>query len=415
MKPENRTLLALLRSFMSGEKLVLEEQAPESVLWEEVYQLSRIHSVLPMAYEAAYRLPSFQALPEDFRDRWKKQTIATAMNQMQRTAAFLALYRKFNEAGLTVLVVKGILCRALYPKPDHRTSNDEDLFVRKQDFEACHRLLLDAGFVADKKENLLEEPVVSYFDLKSGLHLELHQQLFSEDSQAYGNFNALFANSMEKHIVQTVEGVKIAAMNHTDHMLFLICHSLKHFLHSGFGIRQVCDMVLYANTYGAEICWDLVMGALKQIHGDVFWLNLVDIGERYLGFSWVRANFMVQADKTVLDSDALLADIFDAGVFGKSSESRLHSSNITLHAYADGGESQSGAVLKTVFPSRKNLAGRYPVLNRLPVLLPVMWIHRLACYAMETLPTKGRSNSAAESVDIGRRRIELMKKYRIMK
>lgn len=415
MKPENRTLLALLRSFMSGEKLVLGEEVAEFASCEDVYQLSRIHSVLPMVYEAAYRLPSFQALPEDFRRRWKKQTIATAMDQMQRTAAFLALYRKLNEAGLTVLVVKGILCRALYPKPDHRTSNDEDLFVRKQDFEACHRLFLDAGLAADKKEHLLEEPVISYFDLKSGLHLELHQQLFSEGSQAYGNFNALFANSIEKYIVQTVEGVEIATMNHTDHMLFLICHSLKHFLHSGFGIRQVCDMVLYANTYGAEICWDSVMEALKQIHGDVFWLNLVDIGEQYLGFSRVQAHFAVQADEALLDSDALLADIFEAGVFGKSSESRLHSSNITLHAYADGGESQRGAVLKTVFPSRKDLSERYPVLNKLPVLLPVMWVHRLACYAMETLPKKGRGNSAAESVNIGRRRIELMKKYRIMK
>ncbi len=409
---ENRILLELLRSFMDGEVLDLTEK---NISWERIYQLSLIHNVLPMTYESAYQISEFGKAPENLRATWKRQTIATVMNQMQRTSRFLEIYRKISQAGLEVLVVKGIICRLLYEKPDHRTSNDEDLFVRRQDFQRCHQIFLEEGLVAEQGTDLEWKDVVSYHDPGSGLHIELHQQLFSEDSAAYGNFNSIFKQSIEKHIVQTVDGVPIMTMNYTDHMLFLICHSLKHFLHSGFGVRQICDMVMFVNTYGEKIEWHYIMKQLRQIHGDVFWINLVDIGERYLGFSQEKARFYPETYGIQMDSEALLEDIFEAGVFGKSSENRVHSSNITLGAYTNSGRFTANALLKTIFPERKYLTGSYPVLQKAPVLLPVMWLHRLFSYGMKMLPGKKNTVSATESLNIGNKRIELMRKYQIIR
>ena len=409
---ENRILLELLRSFMDGEVLDLTEK---NISWERIYQLSLIHNVLPMTYESAYRISEFGKAPENLRATWKRQTIATVMNQMQRTSRFLEIYRKVNQAGLEVRVVKGIICRLLYEKPDHRTSNDEDLFIRRQDFQRCHQIFLEEGLVAEQGTDLEWKDVVSYHDPDSGLHIELHQQLFSEDSAAYGNFNSIFKQSIEKHIVQIVDGVPIMTMNYTDHMLFLICHSLKHFLHSGFGVRQICDMVMFANTYGEKIEWHYIMKQLRQIHGDVFWINLVDIGERYLGFSREKAHFHPETYGIQMDSEALLEDIFEAGVFGKSSENRVHSSNITLGAYTNSGRFTANALLKTIFPERKYLTGSYPVLQKAPVLLPVMWLHRLFSYGMKMLPGKKNTVSATESLNIGNKRIELMRKYQIIR
>lgn len=412
IKNENQILFRLLRSFMDGEVL---DSLDESVSWEKIYPLSWIHSVLPMVYEAAYRLPEFERAAEELRIAWKRQTIATVMNQMQRTSRFLEIYQKINQAGLEVLVVKGIICRLLYEKPDHRTSNDEDLFIRKQDFLRCHQIFLEEGLVAEQGTDLEQKDVVSYYDQDSGLHIELHQQLFSEESAAYGSFNAMFKQSIEKHIVQMVDNVPVMTMNYTDHMLFLICHSFKHFLHSGFGIRQICDMVMFANKYGENIEWHYIMKQLRQIHGDVFWVNLVDIGERYLGFSQERAHFCLEKYGIRADSQELMEDILEAGVFGKSSENRVHSSNITLSAYSDREAFSGNSLLKSIFPGRKYMNKRYPLLERVPVLLPVMWLHRLLSYGVKLLPGKRKTVSAAESLDIGNKRIELMKKYQIIR
>lgn len=53
-------------------------------------------------------------------------------------------------------------------------------------------------------------------------------------------------------------------------------------MHSGFGIRQVCDIVLYANAYGAQIEWDKLVVQCQHIHAEIFAAALFRIGQKYL-------------------------------------------------------------------------------------------------------------------------------------
>ena len=112
----------------------------------------------------------------------------------------------------------------------------------------------------------------------------------------------------------------------------------------------------------------------------------------------------------------MLEDIFDAGIYGKSSVGREHSRLLTMHAFSDQNNEQNrgSGILKTVFPSVKYLSGRYPYLERKPYLLPVAWADRIIKYRAEA-KAGGPGNDAADSVRIGRRRIELLKQYGIIK
>lgn len=49
--------------------------------------------------------------------------------QTMRTNEFLELNKKLHAAGVRPLVVKGIICRNLYPQPDYRRFGDEDVLV----------------------------------------------------------------------------------------------------------------------------------------------------------------------------------------------------------------------------------------------------------------------------------------------
>ena len=49
------------------------------------------------------------------------------------------------------LVMKGIVCRSLYPKPDLRPSGDEDLLIPEKDFAAVDAYFMRKGFVRDKE------------------------------------------------------------------------------------------------------------------------------------------------------------------------------------------------------------------------------------------------------------------------
>ena len=54
----------------------------------------------------------------------------------------------------------------------------------------------------------------------------------------------------------------------------------------------------------------------------------------------------------------------------------------------------------------------YPYLKKYPFLLPKAWISRIGNYIKETRRTEG--DDAWESIVIGSKRVELLKKYKII-
>ena len=71
-------------------------------------------------------------------------------------------------------------------------------------------------------------------------------------------------------------------MNITDHFLYLVFHTFKHFTAGGFGVRQVLDIMLYEQKHYSNIEWNYVWKSLKEIHADRFFGDLVYIGNKYL-------------------------------------------------------------------------------------------------------------------------------------
>ena len=115
-----------------------------------------------------------------------------------------------------------------------------------------------------------------------------------------------------------------------------------------------------------------------------------------------------------MDGEDLLEDLLDGGVFGDSSMSRKHSSNITLQAVAERrkGKRADVSMMRSLFPDRKYMERTYTYLKKYPVLLPAAWIFRIRGYLKET--KKSSENSVRASIRIGSQRVDLMKKYKII-
>ena len=406
--------LTALRAGLRQER-VNWEQPMETERWAALFQLAAEHKVLPMIYEAVYACPSAKAADTRLFAAYKQQTVLAVMQQTRKTSEFLALYAFLRESGVTPLVVKGIVCRTLYPKPDNRPSGDEDLLIPAEEFPKCHQALLDYDMeVANPKVDLDTDYEVPYRKPGSPLYIELHKCLFPPDSEAYGDLNHFFADAQPETL--TVNGQGIATLAPTEHLLYLICHALKHFLHSGFGIRQVSDIALYANRYGRNVDWQRLLDCCREMHGEVFAAALFQIGQRYLTFDPDQAEYPAVWRAIQVDEGPLLEDLLASGVYGDATMSRKHSSNITLDAVAAEKQGTHAAGLrKTLFPTAKQLEGRYPYLKGKPYLLPAAWMSRWAQYGRETLWHRDGSNCAADAVKIGSRRVELLRQYGILR
>ena len=405
MDKSQRIFLSILRAAMEGGQL----PPPEDLTAEErqaVLKLAAEHKVLPLVLEACPALPEPEQLPI-----LKHQVRRQVILQSVRTGEFLALERKLREAGIDTIVTKGILCRELWPKPDHRASADEDVLIRPEAFEACHSLLTEQGLATEMPpEQMASAYEVPYRRAGSPLYIELHKHLFPPESRAYGSWNRFFEGAFERSVEVTIQGQPIRTLGHTDHLLYLILHAFKHFLHSGFGIRQVCDIVRFAERYGQDVDWDLILDRCRQLRADRFAATVLRIGRLHLGFDPESAGVPALWRTLEADEGPMLSDLLDSGIYGSSTRSRSHSSTVTLEAVA--GRSKKSSLLSTVFPSAQRLEGRYPWLKERPWLLPAAWAGRLWTYAGET--RRRSDSSAAETLKIASERMALLKHYGIL-
>ena len=107
-----------------------------------------------------------------------------------------------------------------------------------------------------------------------------------------------------------IQGSKVLTLNPKQHFLYLVCHSLKHFLHSGFGVRQACDLLYFAKKYHDQLDFHEIRNIMKEYHMDSFAMNVLDIGVCYLGFTWEELGLSKPSDVEI-DCTALLDDMLD--------------------------------------------------------------------------------------------------------
>ena len=402
-RPTTMTLTATETQFLHIAKAAVSggELPTEAVDWLAMFTLANQQKLLPILFEAVRKTPAagenaplFAAI--------KQQVIGQVLNQTVRSAEFADLYRSLRDAGLHPVVVKGQLCSRLYPLRDHRISADDDLFIPEGEFFACHQALLANGLTTDTPaDDLPTADEVSYTKKDSPLYIELHRHLFDSAQDAHDELNYFFAD------IAPVEVDGFLTMPPHEHLLYLILHAYKHFVRSGIGLRQFCDIGLWARAYHDQIDWQRLHDQCAGVHAATFAAAAFRIARAYLDIDFDLPGLW---DGDV-DAEPLLHDTLCGGVYGSNSYTRLHSSTVTLNAVKASRTGGKSSVLRTVFPKRTYLERRYPYLKKRPYLLPVAWVQRIVHYAGER---SGADNSASGSLKLARERIELMKRYGIM-
>ena len=400
----NMTLTTTERQFLHIAKAAVSsgELPAESVDWPAIFTLAGQQKLLPIVFEAVRKTPAAAENAALFA-AVKQQVIAQVMHQTVRSAEFADLYQKLRAAGLHPIVVKGQLCSRLYPLKDHRISADDDIYIPDVEFMACHEQLLENGLTTDTPtDELATADEVSYTKNGSPLYIELHRHLFDSAEDAHDELNHFFAD------LNPVEIDGLLAMPPHEHLLYLLLHAYKHFVRSGIGLRQFCDIGLWARAYHGEIDWQRLHEQCESVHAATFAAAAFRIARDYLGIE-----FDLPAPwSDAIDVEPLLHDSLCGGVYGSNDLTRLHSSTVTLNAVKASRTGEKSSVLRTVFPKREYLEHRYPYLKKRPYLLPVAWVQRIAHYAGEK--QSGADSSASGSIKLAKERIELMKQYDIM-
>lgn len=377
-------------------------------LWtEETAHLLRLRTIRLAAQQCMLPLLAQAVLPagEETEPFLRQAARGMTVEQAARTGEFLLLYRALDERGLRPAVMKGLICRSLYPEPEQRPSVDEDLLIAPEELPRYDAALSELGLRRlDPSAPLEGAEEVTYVSDERGLYLEFHTSPFSRGSSACGDCCRPLEGALERTVDLRVYGASVRALGETDHLLFLLCHAYKHFLYGGVGVRQLCDCALFAGRYGETIDWQRILSACRELSIAVFAAAIFRIGERHLGLTAPAAFSDIETDEL-----PLLADCLSSGLYGANDPAHLHSSRMTLDAVAaarQGGRAHGR--IASLFPPAGSIASSYPYLRRHPWLLPAAWTQRVWRYL------KRRDTSPARTLSVGRERIELLRKYGII-
>lgn len=400
----------LLKSSLQNTKT----QIQLSPNYEEILKLASMHKVIPLIYEASYKTESFKQIDQNFCKYFKTTSMQIIYSQIQRSDKFLQLYEKFNQEGLKILVFKGIILRELYPIPDARISGDEDLLIEKRYLKQAIEILESNNMkrVISEEE---EADVYHYFCQNTGLHLELHTTLFGVKSITNKKMEEIFSTVFENSDTININNIDIHTFSIDNHFLYIICHAIKHFVSCGTGIRQICDISMYINKYHQNINWDYIWKETTILDYDTLLVNLLQIAIDYLGLEENKIVYQKDKSEYFINTEDLIEDIMEGGIYGASTQARLNAANMSLDALNKESKSKLKSNLAAIFPKAENLKGRYKYLEKYPVLLPLAWASRILTYTKERGSLSSVGATAKETIAVGNRRMDLLKEYKLIK
>lgn len=258
--PEHALILQAARPFPDASaQQRLRELAGEVGDWLPILQEAEKTKVLPLVgrnlTEAAGDL-----LPPDAADYLSQRVRAHALHNLARVAELVRLVRRFNEAGIQVLPLKGpVLSQALYGNVSLRQFSDLDVLVPPDGFAQAVGMVLADGYRQYRPAQVLQpdqiEALLRHFDdyhfgffhSRRRVQLEVHWDLVRHmPAEA---FRSLPLDGV------VLGGERLPLLAPEALLLYLCLHGSKDYWHR---LSWVCDVAAFVEAFpevDAEAVW----------------------------------------------------------------------------------------------------------------------------------------------------------------
>lgn len=312
---EEIKLFELLRQSLTDEDGAVTEGKTD---WSRLLDMAKAHGVASLIYDKAMEADNIPlAVKSDIEE------ITRGVVQRNYRLLFLCKYLVTNlkQAGIDVLVMKGAATASLYPVPEYRKSGDVDLLLPdvKRLNEAVE-VLKSCGCRYEEEQHSHHHVV---FRTPENIEVELHTMLAEPfDNRRMNDYMAeRLSYCIENVCVRNCMGIEFEILTPGYHAYELLLHMLQHFLRAGFGLKLLCDWVVFWNGETDESERECYLGLVREsgIKGFSDMITLVCV--KYLGLKEENIAWM-KPDKQ-LQCDEFLEEILEAEEFGKNDSDRM--------------------------------------------------------------------------------------------
>lgn len=330
-------------------------------------------------------------------DRKGEQTVRQSYRLLMLSRYVIGLLK---ENGIDAILLKGCGTAAWYPVPELRKSGDIDLLFKNEDeTRKALQILAQQGFVTTEDQPANHHIVC---ESRDSVSLELHMSLAEPfDSE---NTNRFLADCQKEYFahrrVVDCMGVAFELTSDGYHAFYLLLHMLQHYVRAGFGVKLLCDWVVFWESPLSEEEKKIFLRLTQESGTFGFAVMMTRVCVKYLGLREKQVEFLMQAEpKDVCDlTEELMAEIFEAEEFGHSSKDRM----VVL---------RGTGLMDYAREFHHQMKLNYPKAGKIMVLYPVLWIMTLCgfLYRNRTL----RKVSGRQILKKAKKRSQLTEQMRL--
>jgi hypothetical protein len=344
---------------------------PKDLNWKYIIEESHAHNIYPLLYPVIKNLSLPEYISYEIKQKWKVTTLSTALYLNKQMIQLGKVFKKFNEQNIPVIGLKGIFLRDYYPYPDLRTMADADILVHKKDIINVQALLIDLGYT-QKNETT---PAHIVFTHKQYNPIEVHWSL--ADNRYIEEVTKFESQIWPSTVKRRLGEAEILCLCIEDFLIHLLIHMAVHMRSGGFGLRQICDIIVFFRSEGYKIDWVSFSMKIKEINIEKFTSSIFDACSIMFNLELSSKFKTIFPNKKY--TKMLIKDIFNSGVFGRKSLDRVYGNNL-LNAeivFKSKNPSKMRNVINLICPPVNTMSNDYSYAKRYRILTPVAWIHHL--------------------------------------
>ncbi len=245
--------------------------------WRSLHKLSRNQGVLALVFDALKDINNL--IPAPIKLQWAYGAIQIEDRSDKQWHLADEIGREFCKHNIKPVVLKGFALSKYYPNPKHRECGDFDCFL-PGGFELGNRIAEQLG--AHVRFDDYKHSHINY----KGLMIENHKFCTAIRGPKINKQFEIYLQQLlqsENGGLTQLNNSSIYTPSPTFNALFLIRHSMVHFLYEGIKIRHILDWACLIKSEKKNIDWDIVWHWCDLLHlGNFLDLLNATVG-KYIG------------------------------------------------------------------------------------------------------------------------------------
>ena len=259
--------------------------------WPSVMRLAEHHATAILLCDVASRMNDGRQPNAEMLGKMKTLMRSNLFFHMRLRQTMLKAVEMLREHDIEPVLLKGFSLAQLYPNPALRQFGDIDLFVGLEKFhEACAVLRAmpgsyNWGVILDSGRHFN----IEFGEYSIEIHRVSSEILEAEENEVYMELErqGLVINAEEVEL----EGARLRVPSKDFMVFFTFYHAWHHFLTTGVGWRQLCDMAMVLHVYHDQINKDQLRYGLEAMHLMKPWQTFGSLLVKYLGLPEMEMPF----------------------------------------------------------------------------------------------------------------------------